>query len=32
MRLLCITDPQSGDLDQEILSFGEFRSQTGDFR
>jgi hypothetical protein len=32
MGLLCITDPQYGNHDQEILSFGQFLPQTGDFR
>jgi hypothetical protein len=32
MRPLCITDLQSGDHEQEILSFGQFMPQTGDFR
>jgi hypothetical protein len=32
MGLLCITDPQYGDRDHEILSFSQFMPQTGDFR
>jgi hypothetical protein len=29
---LCITDPQYGDDDKEILSFGQFMAQTDHFR
>jgi hypothetical protein len=29
---LCITDMQSGDHDQEIMSFSQFMRQPGDFR
>jgi hypothetical protein len=32
MRLLCITDPEYGGHDKEIRSFGQFLTQTGDFR
>jgi hypothetical protein len=31
MGLLRITDLQSGDHDQELLSFGQFLPQTSDF-
>jgi hypothetical protein len=30
--MLCITDPQSENHDQEILSSGQFLPQTDDFR
>jgi hypothetical protein len=30
--LFCIPDPQYGDHDQAMLSFGQFRPQNGDFR
>jgi hypothetical protein len=30
--VLCITDPQYGDHDHEILSFSQFIPQPGDFR
>jgi hypothetical protein len=32
MGPLCINNPQYENHDQEILSFGQFRPQTGDFR
>jgi hypothetical protein len=32
MGLLCITDQQYGDHDQEILRFHQFMPRTGDFR
>jgi hypothetical protein len=32
MGPLCITDPEYGGHDQEIWSFDQFLSQTGDFR